>query len=138
MVTTPSQKISFAEYLSYDDGTNKRYELVDGQLIEMSPASFLHSDIIDFITDDFLNKLEIPESLQIEALKKAKEGYVMALLEAGQISSGRASRILKVSRLEVLEMMGKWGISVFDDSQNLEELSQEVEQAQWLLAQQNS
>jgi predicted HTH domain antitoxin len=55
---------------------------------------------------------------------------VMALLEAGQISSGRASRILKVSGLEILEMMGKWGISVFDDSQNLEELSQEVEQAQ--------
>ncbi len=54
----------------------------------------------------------------------------MALLEAGQISSGRASRILKVSGLEILEMMGKWGISVFDDSQNLEELSQEVEQAQ--------
>jgi predicted HTH domain antitoxin len=90
------------------------------------------------IADDFLNKLEIPENLQIEALKKAKEGYVMALLEAGQISSGRASIILKVSRLEVLEMMGKRGISVFDDSQDLEELSQEVEQAQWLLAQQNS
>jgi hypothetical protein len=34
-------------------------------------------------------------------------------------------------------MMGKWGISVFDDSQNLEELSQEVEQAQLLLAQKN-
>lgn len=90
------------------------------------------------IADDFLNKLEIPENLQIEALKKAKEGYVMALLEAGQISTGRASRIFKVSRLEVLEMMGKWGISVFDDSQDLEELSQEVEQAQLLLAQQNS
>jgi predicted HTH domain antitoxin len=54
------------------------------------------------------------------------------LLEAGEISSGQASKILDVSRLEILEMMGKWGISVFDDSQNLEELSQEVEQAQLL------
>ena len=54
MVTTPtSEKISFEEYLSYDDGTNKRYELVDGILIEMPPASFLHSDIIDFIADCF-------------------------------------------------------------------------------------
>jgi Uma2 family endonuclease len=51
MVTTPTKKITFAEYLSYDDGTNKHYELVDGQLIEMPPASFLHSDIIDFIAD---------------------------------------------------------------------------------------
>ncbi len=54
MVTTPTkEKISFEEYLSYDDGTNKRYELVDGRLIEMPPASFLHSDIIDFIADCF-------------------------------------------------------------------------------------
>jgi predicted HTH domain antitoxin len=90
------------------------------------------------IADNFLNELKIPESLQIKALKKAKEGYVMALLEAGEISSGRASKILDVSRLEVLEMMGKWGISIFDDSQNLEELSQEVEQAQLLLSQQDS
>jgi predicted HTH domain antitoxin len=90
------------------------------------------------IADDFLNDLKIPESLQIKALKKAKEGYVMALLEVGEISSGRASKILDVSRLEVLEMMGKWGISIFDDSQNLEELSQEVEQAQLLLSQQDS
>ena len=53
MVTTPTQKISFEEYLSYDDGKNKRCELVDGQLVEMPPASFLHSDIIDFIADCF-------------------------------------------------------------------------------------
>ncbi len=53
MVTTPTKKISFEEYLSYDDGTNKRYELVDGKLVEMPPASFLHSYIIDFIADCF-------------------------------------------------------------------------------------
>ena len=54
MVTTPtSEKISFEEYLSYDDGTNNHYELVEGILIEMPPASFLHSDIIDFIADCF-------------------------------------------------------------------------------------
>ena len=54
MVTTPTkEKISFEEYLSYDNGTNKHYELVDGQLIEMPPASFLHSDIIDFISGCF-------------------------------------------------------------------------------------
>jgi Uma2 family endonuclease len=55
MVTTfaTEEKISFDEYLSYDDGTNKCYELVDGQLIEMPPASFLHSDLIDFIADCF-------------------------------------------------------------------------------------
>jgi Uma2 family endonuclease len=53
MVTTPTQKITFEEYLDYDDGTNKSYELVNGKLVEMTPASFLHSDIIDFIADCF-------------------------------------------------------------------------------------
>ena len=53
MVTAQLRNITFEEYLSYDDGTNKRYELVDGKLVEMPPASFLHSDIIDFIADCF-------------------------------------------------------------------------------------
>jgi Putative restriction endonuclease len=45
MVVSPTQKISFEEYLNYDDGTNWRYELNDGELVEMPPASFLHSDL---------------------------------------------------------------------------------------------
>ena len=54
MVATPTkEKISFQEYKSYDDGTNNRYELVDGNLTEVPPASFLHSDIIDLIADCF-------------------------------------------------------------------------------------
>lgn len=53
MVTTPRQKITFEEYLKYDDSTNNCYELVDGELVLMPPASFLHSDIIDFIADCF-------------------------------------------------------------------------------------
>lgn len=54
MVTTPnSTNITFEEYLNYDENTNRCYELVEGQLIEMPPASFLHSDIIDFIADCF-------------------------------------------------------------------------------------
>ncbi|MDJ0903385.1 MAG: Uma2 family endonuclease [Xenococcus sp. MO_188.B8] len=54
MVTTPTtKKITFEEYLNYEDGTNNRYELVNGELVLMPPASFLHSDIIDFIADLF-------------------------------------------------------------------------------------
>ena len=53
MVNAQPPNITFEEYLNYDDGTDNRYELVDGQLVEMPPASFLHSDIIDFIADCF-------------------------------------------------------------------------------------
>lgn len=52
-VITSTKKISFEEYLNYDDGTNKHFELVDGKLVEMPPASFLYSDIVDFIADLF-------------------------------------------------------------------------------------
>ncbi len=54
MVTTPANKITYQEYLSYGEyDTDEVYELVRGKLVEMPPASFLHSDIIDFIADCF-------------------------------------------------------------------------------------
>ncbi|HHP7231528.1 MAG TPA: Uma2 family endonuclease [Xenococcaceae cyanobacterium] len=45
------KSLTFAEYLKYDDGTNNRYELVNRKLVLMPPASFLHSDIVEFIAD---------------------------------------------------------------------------------------
>ncbi|MFM6199964.1 MAG: UPF0175 family protein [Dolichospermum sp.] len=90
------------------------------------------------ILDEQLESIQLSAEVQEKALHKAKEGYVMTLLEVGEISSGRAGKILGVSRLEVIEMMKKWGISLFDDSQNLEELRQEMEQAELILNQQIS
>ncbi len=44
MTTTPAvtKRLTFEEYLAYDDGTDKRYELVDGELIPMSLGSGQH------------------------------------------------------------------------------------------------
>ena len=85
--------------------------------------------MVIWIVDEQLERLELPETVQQQAVAKAKEGYVMALLEVGEITSGRAGRILGVSRLEVIERMKRWGIALFDDSQCLEDLAAEVEQA---------
>jgi len=71
----------------------------------------------------------IPNSVKEIALARAKEAYVMALLEAGEISSGKAASLLGIPRIQVIESMGKWGISLFDDSLELEDLAQEIEQA---------
>ncbi|MEA5536108.1 UPF0175 family protein [Crocosphaera sp. XPORK-15E] len=90
------------------------------------------------ILDEQLESIQLSDEVKKKALQKAKEGYVMTLLEVGEISSGRAGKILGVSRLEVIEMMKKWGISLFDDSQTLEELRQEMEQAELILNQQIS
>ncbi|BAZ79966.1 UPF0175 family protein [Sphaerospermopsis kisseleviana CS-549] len=89
------------------------------------------------ILDEQLESMQISEAVRQKALQKAKEGYVMTLLEVGEITSGRAGKILGISRLEVIEMMKKWGISLFDDSQTLDELRQEVEQAELVLNQHN-
>lgn len=42
MPQTASSKpklLTFEEYLAYDDGTDTRYELVDGELVEMPPET---------------------------------------------------------------------------------------------------
>jgi len=88
------------------------------------------------ISDEGLENLQLSSEIREKALQKAKEGYVMALLEVGEISSGRAAQILGISRIKMIEMMNKWGISIFDEDQNLDELRQEVEQAELILNQQ--
>jgi Uma2 family endonuclease len=42
-------KLTFEEYLNYDDETDNSYELVDGILVSMNPASPEHVAIIRFI-----------------------------------------------------------------------------------------
>jgi Putative restriction endonuclease len=51
MSTTKSVEplYTFEEYLTYDDGTEKRYELEDEVLLEMPPASDLHEAIMTFL-----------------------------------------------------------------------------------------
>ena len=49
MVNTATQRLTFEDYLTYDDGTDNRYELVDGQLILMTPPRVEHFLIVDFI-----------------------------------------------------------------------------------------
>ncbi|MBW4472800.1 MAG: Uma2 family endonuclease [Stenomitos rutilans HA7619-LM2] len=49
--TAPSapKLMTMTEYLAYDDGTDTRYELVDGALVEMPTESFGNSNIAKFL-----------------------------------------------------------------------------------------
>jgi len=49
MVTTPVTSITFEEYLTYDDGNNFHYELVDGKLELMNPPTIEHFLIAKFL-----------------------------------------------------------------------------------------
>lgn len=68
-VTT--QKLTFEEYLTYEDGTDTRYELVDGELKPMSVATGIHAFIIDFLADRFkevLSDIEAPHGESCKVL----------------------------------------------------------------------
>jgi Uma2 family endonuclease len=46
MTVATQKRMSFEEYLSYDDGTGTRYELIDGVLVEMSLGTGQHGRAI--------------------------------------------------------------------------------------------
>ncbi|MBD2361698.1 Uma2 family endonuclease [Anabaena minutissima FACHB-250] len=53
MLQVKHQFQSFEEYLSYDDGTDKLYELFNGELIEMPPESGINVQIATFLLIQF-------------------------------------------------------------------------------------
>ena len=52
-MTTTNRQLTFEEYLNYHDDTDKRYELADGELLEMPPPRGKHADITDALNDIF-------------------------------------------------------------------------------------
>ena len=62
MVVATQRRMTLEEYLSYDDGTEIRYELMDGVLVEMGAESKLNTQIITFLFVMFL-QLGIPHYL---------------------------------------------------------------------------
>jgi Uma2 family endonuclease len=57
-VTTILKKMTLEEYLTYDDGTDKRYELDEGYLILMPPATGQHELIISFLLTYFTQAIQ--------------------------------------------------------------------------------
>jgi Uma2 family endonuclease len=53
-MTIASQKMTLDDYLAYDDGTDTRYELVNGELVPMPPETRLNARIAMFLVTEFL------------------------------------------------------------------------------------
>ena len=53
-MTIASQKLTLEEYLAYDNGTDTRYELVDGELVEMPPETDWNNLIALYLLSEFL------------------------------------------------------------------------------------
>jgi Uma2 family endonuclease len=54
MTVATTRKMSLEEYLTYDDGTDTRYELVDGVLVAMGAENPLNPQIASFLFSVFL------------------------------------------------------------------------------------
>ncbi|ELS02933.1 hypothetical protein Xen7305DRAFT_00026510 [Xenococcus sp. PCC 7305] len=62
-ITNLTKKLTFAEYLNYDNGTDNSYEFVDGELILMNPPIGLHALILFLLHNKLLaeiNRLQLP------------------------------------------------------------------------------
>ncbi|MBD2344807.1 Uma2 family endonuclease [Anabaena subtropica] len=58
-MTTTVNKLTLDEYLAYDDGTDTRYELVDGELVEMPPETDRNNLISLYLLSQFLKFVPI-------------------------------------------------------------------------------
>lgn len=61
-----SQGMTLEEYLNYDDGTERFYELVNGELVEMPPESELNRRIAMFLVAYFLQRGIPPQRLTMK------------------------------------------------------------------------
>jgi Uma2 family endonuclease len=62
-----SPLFTLAEYLAYADGTDTRYELVNGELVAMAQPTGIHGGMSEFANDNF--RLEI-QRLQLPLISK--------------------------------------------------------------------
>jgi Uma2 family endonuclease len=63
MVNTAIQRLTFEEYLAYDDGAGNHYELIDGLLVLMNPPRVEHFLITKFLEqqlDGEIQRLSLP------------------------------------------------------------------------------
>jgi hypothetical protein len=81
----------------------------------------------NIITVDFPENIALSLKMNdTEFSKEMKTMAIMKLYELGKISSGLAANTLSISRIDFLELLGKYNISYFDeefdDDKNIREL----------------
>ncbi|AFZ16856.1 Uma2 family endonuclease [Allocoleopsis franciscana] len=91
--------LTATDYLHYNDGTDDRYELVNGILTEMPPESNLNARIAVFLFTQFLKLLPFTRlchkdaELQVTSIKASfRIPDLMVLSEAGEAALAGSSR----------------------------------------------
>lgn len=92
MTIATTRRLTFEEYLDYDDGTDNRYELVRGELVAMTPPSWLHLRIARYLEGIF--------NRELERLNYAWEAF----REPGQQTEENSSRLPDIAIVSVDEI----------------------------------
>ena len=79
-IPKPKTKLTFEEYLTYDDGTDNRYELVDGELVALPPES----EANDFIANHLFLLLSIAKIANPRLIRLHTCILEVPVLRAGQ------------------------------------------------------
>lgn len=81
-------------------------------------AQIISVEYPDFLANSMrMNKNDFGQEIKISALVK--------LFELGKISSGIAAKVLNISRIEFLDLLGKYNVS----SLNTEDVNEDLENA---------
>jgi predicted HTH domain antitoxin len=71
-------------------------------------------------------RIEYPEELLAQAREPkealealAREALVVRLYDLGKFSSGQAARLLGIGRVEFLDLLGRYNVSLFDESMDV-------------------
>lgn len=106
-------KMTVEEYLSYDDGTDKRYELENGELVEMPPGTGNHEAIITFVLFQFiLEKQRLgltlePRSNGVEVMtnKQPRRPDVLVMTQQQATSVKYKSAVLQTAPPLIVEVL---------------------------------
>lgn len=113
MTPIAQPKLTFEQYLTYNDGTDNRYELVCGKLKLMNPPTLLHIRIAKFLERQFdreIERLGYPWEAFREVGQQISENTArlpdvcVVPLEVAETLMGR-SAVLQVPSLLVVEIV---------------------------------
>ena len=95
MTPTTRTRMTFEDYLVYDDGTEKRYELEQGKLVEMPPESPLNSRISLFLAVQFAELLSAERICHKDAEIAVSGSQVQVRLPDLMVLSAELTTILE-------------------------------------------
>jgi Uma2 family endonuclease len=105
MVLAVDRRMNLEDYLSYDDGTDTRYELLNGVLVEMGAESTANNWIAAFLYAAFLksglsyNRVAMKQKIEVQSsyVSAREPDLIVHSEESTQALSGRLEACLRLT-----------------------------------------